>query len=58
MTHQNTYTPLAAGRHLQQPDGRLERLSDDDTQAITPVAPAPAAAPAPISPKPVATKEQ
>ena len=58
MTHQNTYTPLAAGRHLQQPDGRLERLSDDDTQAATPAAPAPAAAPAPISPKPVATKEQ
>ena len=51
MTHQNTYTPQAAGSYLQQPDGRLERLSDDDT-------PAPAAAPAPTSPKTVATKEQ
>lgn len=58
MTRQNTYTPQAAGSYLQQPDGSLERLSDDDTLAAAPVAPAPAAAPAPTSPKTVATKEQ
>lgn len=58
MTHQNTYTPMAAGSYLQQPDGRMERLSDDDTRAATPAAPAPATAPAPINPKTVATKEQ
>lgn len=58
MTHQNTYTPQAAGSYLQQPDGRLERLSDDDTLAATPAEPVPATAPAPTSPKTVATKEQ
>lgn len=56
MTHQNTYTPQAAGSYLQQPDGSLERRNDDDTLAATPAAPA--AAPAPTSPKTVATKEQ
>ena len=60
MTHQNTYTPQAAGSYLQQPDGRLERLSEDDTLAQTPAAPAPvsATAPVPINSKTVATKEQ
>lgn len=60
MTHQNTYIPMAAGSYLQQLDGRMDRLSDDDALAETTVVPAPASAtaPAPINPKTVATKEQ